>query len=148
MNKILLRNESIISICMHGRFIWLVRHSNIMHGLFIDSPRHAHGTQFLASIKCVYDNDFHISFYFICSTIFDIEMSYFVEFCRILSKALYTAYNIHLLCILHTLLLYPCIQYTFYYVYNIFFLYLLDKVHFICFTNFISNNIYTLYLQP
>ena len=83
------------------------------HGLFIDSPRHAHGTQFSASIKCVYDNDFHLSFYFICSTIFDIQMSHFVEFCRILSKALYTAYNIHLLCTLHTIYI-PfvyCIQY-------------------------------------
>ena len=80
---------------MHRCFIWLVRHSNIMHGLFINSPRHAHGMQFLASIKCVYDNDFHLSFYFICSTIFDIVLSHFVEFCRILSKAMYIVYNIY-----------------------------------------------------
>ena len=82
------------------------------------------GVWFLASIKCVYDNDFHLSFYFICSTIFDIEMSHFVEYCQILSKALYTAYNIHLLCTLHTIYiilhityiiisLLKCIQYFF-----------------------------------
>ena len=62
------------------------------------------GVWFLASIKCVYDNDFHLSFYFICSTIFDIEMSHFVEFCYILSKAMYIVYNIYSLCILNTLL--------------------------------------------
>ena len=39
------------------------------------------GVWFLASIKCIYDNDFHLSFYFICSTIFDIVLSHFVEFC-------------------------------------------------------------------
>ena len=66
-----------------------------MHGLFIDSPRHAHGTQFSASIKCIYDNDFHLSFYFICSTIFDIVLSNIVKFCQILSKAMYIVYNIY-----------------------------------------------------
>ena len=51
------------------------------------------GVWFLASIKCIYDNDFHLSFYFIYSTIFDIEMSHFVEFCRKLCT-LYTIYII------------------------------------------------------
>ena len=129
------------------------------------------GVWFLASIKCIYDNDFHLSFYFICSTIFDIEVSDYVGFCRIMSdfvgfcrtnmytiycihyySIMYIAYNIYSFCILHTLLFYYvyCIQYIFllyiayiiillFKMYTIFFPYSLDKVHFICFANFISN---------
>ena len=101
------------------------------HGVFIVRV-YAHVREFLASIKCVYDNDFHLSFYFICSTIFDIVLSHFVEFCRILSKDMYTAYNIHLLCSLHTIYI-PFVYCIHYYylikMYTIFFPYSLDKVH-------------------
>ena len=82
--------------------------------------------------------------FFLSSTIFDIEVSNYVEFCRKLCT-LYTiyipqciAYNIYSLCILHTLLLYPCIQYTFYYVYNIFsFIYLTRYILYVLRTLFL-----------
>ena len=110
------------------------------------------GVWFLASIKCVYDNDFHLSFYFLIIYNF---RHWNVRFCRILSdfvESFVHCIQYILSYILHTLLFYyvHCIQYIFplYIAYNIipllkciqyFFLYLLDKVHFICFTNFISN---------
>ena len=52
------------------------------HGLFIDSPRHAHGTQFLASIKCICIVEFCLSFLF-----YFIRQIFYccVGFCRILS---------------------------------------------------------------
>ena len=110
--------------------------------VFLLSVRTPTARHFSASIKCVYDNYFHLSFYFICSTILDIVLSHFVEYCQILSKSMYIVYNIY-----STVY---CIQYIFplYIAYIIisllksiqyFFLYVLDKVHFICFTNFISN---------
>ena len=99
--------------------------------------------RFSASIKCICIVEFCLSFYFSYhiqfSTLFCRIMSDYVRFCR-------------KLCILHTIYIYfvHCIQYIFplYIAYIIisllksiqyFFLYLLDKVHYLCFTNFISN---------
>ena len=107
------------------------------------------GVWFLASIKCIYDNDFHLSFYFICSTIFDIVLSYFVEFCQILSKAMYIVYNIYstVYCIQYIFPLYiayiiiallKCIQYFFlihltrYILYALRTLFLITYIPYIC----------------
>ena len=80
--------------------------------VFLLSVHTPWGVWFLASIKCICIVEFCLSFYFFLSlTIFDIEVSNYVEFCR-------------KLCTLHTLLLYYeyCIHYYCIHVYNILFI--------------------------
>ena len=118
-----------------------------MHGVFIVRV-YALGRGFFFLIKCICIVEFCLSFYFSYhlqfSTLKCRIMLNFVRFCRKLCTLYtiyiprYIAYNIYSLCILHTLLLYPCIQYTFYYVYNIFsFIYLTRYILYVLRTLFL-----------
>ena len=122
---------------MHARVFYLTctafqYHARTFYWLTTSRPRHA---VFKLLLNAYMIMIFHLSFYFICSTIFNIEMSHFVE-----SYVHCIQYIFH--GILHTIYI-PfvyCIHYYFLIkMYTIFFPYSLDKVHFICFTNFISN---------
>ena len=112
--------------------------------VFLLSVHTPWGVWFLASIKCICIVEFCLSFLF-----YFIRQFFYccVELCWILLDFVEHVYCIHYYfpnyfpCILHTLLFFhlKCIQY--------FFLYLLDKVHFICFTNFISNTYIPLFVN-
>lgn len=126
------------------------------HGLFIVRV-YALGRGFFFLIKCICIVEFCLSFYF----------SYHLQFstlkCRILLNFVESfvhciQYIFH--SVLHTIYITLCSLYTIYIIlyiaYNIipllkciqyFFLYLLDKVHFICFTNFISNTYIPLFVN-
>ena len=111
---------------MHARVFYLTctafqYHARTFYWLTTSRPRHA---VFKLLLNAYMIMIFHLSFYFICSTIFNIEMSHFVEFCRILSKAMYIVYNIYstVYCIQYIFPLYiayiiisllKCIQYFF-----------------------------------
>ena len=112
-----------------------------MHGVFIVRV-YALGRGFFFLIKCICIVEFCLSFYFSYhlqfSTLKCRIMLNFVRFCRtcllytLLFPQLFPMYIAYIIIVsMYTIYFLKCIQY--------FFLYLLDKVHFICFANFISN---------
>ena len=118
--------------------------------VFLLSVHTPWGVWFFFLIKCICIVEFCLSFYFSYhrqfSTLKCRIMLNFVRFCRtcllytLLFPQLFPMYIAYIIIVsMYTIYYLKCIQY--------FFLYLLDKVHFICFTNFISNTYIPLFVN-